>query len=228
MRGMEPGAIRARSAAYGRRVEKAAMHLGSSRDALAGLVRDGHVFGVTKGQFSMIDLAAAALEKTGPADVAVWTWCIADYEVDAIGAFLVNGNIRTFRMVMDWAGAQRDMPIVQSLQERYGVDCIRVTKTHAKIIMVSNADWKVCIRGSMNLNANPRFEQFDASEGGPAYEVMDGVMAELWERAKPLPVKRLKHADAVSLLDAPQPVPRMATTDWAAGGKASWWQSPNV
>ena len=172
----------------------------------------------------MIDIAAAVLEKTGPADVAVWTWCIADYEVEAIGAFIARDEITGFRLVMDWAGAQRDMPIVSDLQERYGIDCIRVTKTHAKIVMVSNADWKVVIRGSMNLNANPRFEQFDVSDGGPAWGVMDGIMVEMWERAKPIPVRKLKHSDAVAALgvngDASQPVP---TPDWASGGSASWW-----
>ncbi len=220
--GLAPAAIRSKSSAFGRRKEKSAQHLGSARDAIAGFGRDGHVFGITKGQFSMIDIAAAVLEKTGPADVAVWTLCIADYEVEAIGAFIGSGAIRDFRLVMDWAGAQRDMPIVSDLQARFGLDCIRVTKTHAKIVMVSNADWKVVIRGSMNLNSNPRFEQFDVSDGGAAWDVMDDVMVEMWDRAKPLPVRKLKHGDAVGLLNAgvAHPAP---TLDWAAGGSADWW-----
>ena len=226
LKGLEPVEIKARGAAFAKRKERAAEHLGSARGALASFARDGHVFGITKGQFSMIDIAAAVLEKTGPADVAVWTWCIADYEVDAIGAFLQSGDIRGFRLVMDWAGAQRDMPIVSQLQERFGLDCIRVTKTHAKIVMVSNADWKVVIRGSMNLNSNPRFEQFDVSDGGPAWDVMDGVMLEMWERARPIPVRKLKHRDAVAALAA-STVAVAPTLDWAAGGNANWWSNAN-
>lgn len=225
--GLAPGLIKSRSSAFGRRCEKSAQCFEMASAAIAGLERDGHVFGITKGQFSMIDIASAVLEKTGPADVAVWTWCIAEYEVEAIGAFINSGDIRDFRLVMDWAGAQRDMPIVADLQKRFGLDCIRVTKTHAKIVMISNEDWKVVIRGSMNLNANPRFEQFDASDGGAAWAVMDEVMVEMWERSKPLPVRRLKHSDAVDLLGVGS-IAAAPTPDWAAGGDLSWWGGANA
>ena len=198
--GIDPRAIRARGSATAKRIERAGEFLGSARDALGDFDRGSHLFGVTKGAFSMIDIAAAVLEKTGPADVACWTWCIADYEVEAFGAFLGDGRVRKFRLVMDWAGAQRDMPLVSDMQQRFGLDCIRVTKTHAKIVTLATDDgWRVVIRGSMNLNANPRFEQFDVSDGGPAWGVIDGVMVELWERAKPLPVRQLRHADAVGV-----------------------------
>jgi hypothetical protein len=220
--GLAPDKIKARSNAGAKRRESAALCLSTARDALVDFGRDRHVFGITKGQFSMIDIAAAVLERTGPADVSVWTWCIAEYEVSAVTAFMVNGRVRDFRLVMDWAGAQRDMPLVADLQERFGLDCIRVTKTHAKIVMIANEDWRVVIRGSMNLNSNPRFEQFDVSDGGPAYTVMADVMTELWDRAKPLPVRRMKHSDAVAGLGSANTA-SAPTPDWAAGGQSAWW-----
>ena len=83
-------------------------------------------------------------------------------------------------MLMDWAGAQRDMPLVGDLQDRFGLDCIRVTKNHAKIVLVSTEDgWRVTLRGSMNLNANPRFEQFDVSDDPAIHGTVDDVMAEI-------------------------------------------------
>lgn len=177
--------------------------LDHARAALAPFQRGAHVFGVNKGQFSAIDLAAAVLEVTGPADVSVWTWCIAEYEVEAISAFLGDGRIRSFRLVMDWAGAKRDMPLVADLQARYGIDCIRVTKTHAKLISVSTDDgWRILVRGSMNLNANPRFEQFDVSDDAAVFGVVREIEDELWARGKALPVGRLKHSDATALLAA--------------------------
>jgi len=220
---VEPGAVRAPSAALQKRRGSAARCLGAASEALAGLGRGMHVFGLTKGQFSMIDLSAAVLAITGPAEVAVWTWCIAEYEVEALTAFMADRRILALRMVMDWAGAQRDMPVVAELQARFGDDWIRVTKTHAKIVTVSNADgWRVVIRGSINLNANPRFEQFDVSDDPAVFGVVDGVMTELWARGKPLPVSRLAHADAVALLAVEQqPV---AAPSWAPGaGGSNWW-----
>ena len=150
----------------------------------------------------MIDIAGAALSVAGPADVSVWTWCIAEYEVEAFSAFFNDGRVRGIRVVMDWAGAQRDMPLTVDLQEKFGADCIRVTKTHAKIVTIRNADgWRIVIRGSMNLNANPRFEQFDISDDSGIFDVVAGVEAELWERGKALPVKKLRHCDADNLFD---------------------------
>src|SRR4051812_6821730 len=129
--------VRGVSPAHVRRQQRAAVCLDVAAAALADFTRGSHIFGLTKGQFSMIDLVAAVLDRVGAADVAVWTWCIAEYEVEAVSAFIADGRIRQFRMLMDWAGAQRDMPLVGDLQDRFGLDCIRVTKNHAKIVLVS-------------------------------------------------------------------------------------------
>ncbi len=219
--GLAPGAFGARTAAFEKRRESAARCEGLAVAALAEFRAGGHLFGLTKGQFSMIDIAAAMLARTGAADVTVWTWCIADYEIEAIGAFVVSEAIRSFRLVVDWAGAQRDMPVLADLQARFGDDCIRVTKNHAKVAMIANAEWSVVIRGSMNLNANPRFEQFDVSDGGAAWDVMSGVTEELWRRGKPVPVGRLSHADAADLLGGSAAAePRLG---WAPRLDGEWW-----
>jgi hypothetical protein len=221
--GVDPGALRsARSAkALERRHKAAGLALEHAKAALAELGRGVHVFGLTKGQFSMIDLAAAVLDLTGPADVSLWTWCIAEYEVQAVSAFLNEGRIRSFRMVMDWAGAKRDMPLVADLQGRYGNDCIRVTKTHAKVVTVANeAGWRVVIRGSMNLNNNPRFEQFDVSDDPAVFGVVAGLEAELWQRGKALAVAELAHRDATDLLGVAEAKTHGAPPAWAASLKA--------
>jgi len=194
-----------------RRRSSAASCLHSAVQALADFDRGLHVFGLTKGQFSMIDLAAAVLARTGPARVTVWTWCIAEYEVEAFAAFMNDSTIESLKVVMDWAGARRDMPLIDDLQGRFGLDCIRVTKNHAKIVTIAtDSDWRVTIRGSMNLNANPRFEQFDVSDDAAIFDVVDGMMAEMWAAGKPLPARRPRHSDAAGLLgvgEAAVPVP---------------------
>lgn len=206
-----------------RRRSEAAIALTTARDALATWGRGAHVFGTNKGQFSAIDLAAAVLERTGPAEVSVWTWCIAEYEVQAMTAFLLDGRVATFRLVMDWAGAQRDMPLISDMQERFGLDCIRVTKTHAKIVTVATAcGWRVVIRGSMNLNANRRFEQFDVSDDAAVYGVVRTIEDELWARGKALPIGKLTHREATALLDAGEAEAAAAPPSWAPTAKR-WW-----
>ena len=218
----DPADMRARgtTGAYKRREASAARCLASAKEALAGFEQGAHVFGLTKGQFSMIDIADAVLAITGPADVAIWTWCIAEYEVEAITKFLIDKRVESLRMVMDWTGAQRDMPVVEELQQRFGMDCIRVTKTHAKIVTVATeCGWRVTIRGSMNLNSNPRFEQFDVSDDERIYAVVEDMMVELWERGKPLPVRKLHHASATALL-ASSDANAYEAPAWAAGLKS--------
>jgi hypothetical protein len=170
----------------------------------------------------MIDIAAAALDVTGPAEIALWTWCIAEYEVEAFSMFFADRRVSALRVVMDWAGAQRDMPLLADLQERFGVDCIRVTKNHAKIVTIATeCGWRVTIRGSMNLNANPRFEQFDISDDAAVFDPVDEVMEELWRDGKPLPVDKLAHADAVTLFGAGDVV--APPTNWGPPADRKWF-----
>lgn len=221
--GVAPATVRAKGStpAYAKRKAGAALALDTARNALKGFDRGGHLFGMNKGQFSMIDIASALLARVGVADVSVWTWCIAEYEVEAVSAFLDAGSIRSYRMVMDWAGANRDMPLIGEMQERYGDDCIRVTMTHAKIVTIATDDgWRIVVRGSMNLNNNPRFEQFDVSDDVATYDMVRGIEAELWERGKPLPVKRLRHHDATALLHAGEVTAPAAS--WAQATRG-WW-----
>lgn len=170
----------------------------------------------------MIDIATAALEICGPAEVSVWTWCIAEYEVEAFSSFFIDQRVSALRVVMDWAGAQRDMPLVGDLQERFGVDCIRVTKTHAKIVTIATeCGWRIVIRGSMNLNANPRFEQFDVSDDEGIFDAVTEVEEELWRDGKALPVRKLAHSDAVELLGAGDVV--APPTNWGPPVDRKWF-----
>ena len=50
---------------------------------------------------------------------------------------------------------------------------------HAKIAMIEADGLRLLLRGSMNLNFNPRFEQFDLSEGGPAFDLVRSIEDEL-------------------------------------------------
>jgi hypothetical protein len=224
----DPGARRGlRSAAVAkalaRRQSTAALTLELASDALARLERGGHVFGLTKGQFSMIDIASALLDKVGPARVSVWTWCIAAYEIEAFTAFMRDSRITQLRMVMDYSAARRDQPLLAEMQHRFGVECLRVAKTHAKILTIaSESGWRLVARGSMNLNFNPRFEQFDVSDGGGAFDVMAEIEAEIWRNSPALPVARVSHDKAVDVLAiGGQPdVPGWAA---AAASVKQWW-----
>ena len=219
---MLPGCQAARVLA--RREGTAALALGHAAEALAGLTRGGHVFGLTKGQFSMIDVAAALLDRVGPARLSIWTWCIAAYEVAAVTAFMADQRVTDLRMVLDYSAARRDMPLLADLQGRFGDDCLRVTKTHAKILTIAtDCGWRLVARGSMNLNFNPRFEQFDVTDGPDTFDLVAGLEDALWQAAPPVPVARASHEAAADLLAKAGGAPDLP--GWAASLTESkqWW-----
>lgn len=153
-----------------------------ARDTIAGFGHDMDVAGLTFGQFSLLDLIEAALEITGPADVAVSTWSAGFYDVDAAKRFQELGSIRSIRFVMDIARKQGQANVVD-VADLFGPDAIRTVRSHAKFVVITNESWDVLITSSMNLNLNPRIEHFDmtddAERAGMFLEFVDALFEEL-------------------------------------------------
>ncbi len=159
--------------------------LRTAADCIGEVVKDMALFAVTRGQFSMIDCIQHCLAKMGPSRLTVWTWCIADYEIETFEWLLRAGGITEALLVIDRAGEQqvsktrsfRDGSIDKTEKQgalmgrwkaKFGPESIRVCLNHAKIATLDNGTLNLLIRGSMNLNHNPRFEQLDITEGaGP-------------------------------------------------------------
>lgn len=156
----------------------------SARDTIAGFGHEMDVAGLTYGQFSLLDLIQATLEITGPADVAIATWSAGFYDVEAAERFRDSGMIRSIRFVMDSSG-KRGQATVGDVAEIFGEESVRATRSHAKFALVSNDEWDVLITSSMNLNLNPRCEQFemtdDPERAAVFHEFVDAVFTDLPE-----------------------------------------------
>jgi len=161
------------------RAGRAIESLGSAADAIGPIEAGLRVFLLTRGQFSMLDMVQHCIREIGPCAVSVWTWAIADYEVEAMAALMATEAITAARLVVDRSAEQRSAPTIEAWRRRFGADAVRVCKNHAKIARVWTADRRVLLRGSMNLNFNPRFEQADITEGGPEFDLVAGIEAEL-------------------------------------------------
>lgn len=156
----------------------------SARDTIRGFGHDMDVCGLTYGQFSLLDLIDAALEITGPADVTISTWSAGFYDVEAAERFRDSGRIRSIRFIMD-SSAKRGQATVGDVGEIFGRETVRATRSHAKFALIVNAEWSVLITSSMNLNLNPRCEQFEMTDDPERAAVFaafaDAVFAELPE-----------------------------------------------
>ncbi len=145
-----------------------------------GTVEHGmSLFAITRGQCSMIDVVQYLISQIGKASVSVWTWAAGDHEAKAFEWMLQSGQLETASIVIDRSAEHRNTPLVERWRERFGPESVRVIFTHAKIARVWNSDWRFVVRGSMNLNQNPRYEQFDLTEGGPEFDLIAGVEASL-------------------------------------------------
>jgi hypothetical protein len=151
----------------------------SAADALGPLPPGDAVFCLTRGQFSMIDAVLHTLDVLGPAHVSLWTWTIADYEVQAFTSMRSDARIMSGRLIIDSGARSKNAPLLSAWWSTFGPESIRYVLTHAKIARVWTPTRKVLLRGSMNLNHNPRFEQLDATCDGPDFDLVAQVEDEL-------------------------------------------------
>lgn len=155
----------------------------SAAEAVAGLERDGmELFGLTKGQFSLTDMIEAILEKTGPADLSISTWTAANGDVTRMLELLNSGVIRSCRWLVDLTFMRRCPQLTSEIRAKFGADAIRVTKTHAKFCTITNNDWQIALRSSMNLNQNPRMESFQVGHDPVLCQFLSEVLDDVWKR----------------------------------------------
>lgn len=134
------------------------------------------IFGLTKGDFSMIDILRHVAREIGPCDIDVGTWTAAAAEIGQAFDMLNDGNIRRLRFLVDRSFPQRQPKYFAALRQRFGADCVRLARFHAKFILLENERFSVAVRTSMNLNLNERIEFYELSEGSPISDYLRQVV----------------------------------------------------
>jgi hypothetical protein len=111
--------------------------------------------------------------------VSIWTWAIAEYEIETLTGLMLRPDILSARLVLDQSADKRSPQLVEAWRERWGADQVRILRNHAKIARIWNDRFRVLARGSFNLNFNPRAEQLDIDEGSPAFDLVASIEDEL-------------------------------------------------
>jgi hypothetical protein len=145
---------------HGTRGESAARCIGE-------IAKGGDIFGLTKGDFSMIDILRHIAKQIGPCNIDIGTWTAAAADIKQAETMLNDKNILSMRWLVDRSFPARQPKYFQSLSEKFGKDCVRLARFHAKFILLENEEYSVAVRTSMNLNENKRIEFFEISEGSP-------------------------------------------------------------
>jgi hypothetical protein len=117
------------------------------------------------GQFSLIDLITAIVERIGPADVRLSTWTTGIKDMETALALLDTGRFKSLQILTDRSFPSRQPAYAARLVQLFGSEAVVCTQVHAKVVVLRAPGWAVTVRSSMNLNRNDRFEQFDLDEG---------------------------------------------------------------
>lgn len=155
----------------------------NAADAIIGFSREVDVFGFTKGQFSLIELIEEAIKKTGPAHLTISTWTAKTADLRDVLTFLDKGHILSARFLIDYSFQRRQPEVAQAIRNKFGAGSVKVSQNHAKFFMLENKDgWNVVCKTSMNLNTNPRFEDFDLSNDLGLFEFMKTMVDEIFNK----------------------------------------------
>ena len=136
-----------------------------SDDVLKNFSKDCRILGLTRGQFSLIDLLRSVLKKTGDAHVICTTWSAGIKDAHQVEWLMRDNKVKTFNLITDHSYSTRQRKYAVTIEELFGKENIRTSEIHAKFLLIHNEEYKVCIRTSMNLNANKTCENFELDEG---------------------------------------------------------------
>lgn len=158
----------------------AAECFGNAQTALGTMERGCHKFIITRGQFGMIDLILSILDQVGPSHVTAWVWSIADWEIQTIEHLIADRRVLSADLLIDYASITKKGATIKGWIDRFGPGSVKFIVNHAKIVRIWNDDgWKICMRGSCNLNYNPRFEQVDIDDCSPAFDLVAKIEDEI-------------------------------------------------
>jgi len=138
-------------------------------------------FGFNKGQFSLVDLIDAVLDFTGPAEGVISTWTAATADLRRVHLFIERRRLLSVKWIVDFSFENRAPEFAKLLREVFGDENIRTFRTHAKFALLSAGDWRVVLQTSMNLNQNPRIENFWLADDPELYAEFSSLVDEVFD-----------------------------------------------
>ena len=92
---------------------------------------------------------------------------------------MIDGRLVSASLIIDKGAQRKNAEIIKGWVGKFGPKSVRFALNHAKIATVESEKFRILLRGSMNLNFNPRFEQFDLTEGGEDFDLVRKIENEL-------------------------------------------------
>lgn len=191
---------------HGTRGESAARCIGE-------ITKGCEIFGLTKGDFSMIDILRHIAKQIGPCRIDIGTWTAAAAEIKQAFDMIEDKNIIGMRWLVDRSFPARQGKYYRSLLDKFWQDSVRLARFHAKFILLENDNYTVAVRTSMNLNENKRIEFYEISEGSPISGYLRQVVDFHFASPSEDSYAAFKDFDIVDQVKAEQPQQKLSGWD---------------
>lgn len=112
----------------------------------------------TRGAFDLVQLVLYILKQTGPADVVIASYSIAEQTLKTLLRMVETGEILSIRFLIDNRVRSISPKPFDFLVTSFP-DCYRCLALHAKVALIGNADWQITVIGSQNATHNPKLER---------------------------------------------------------------------
>ncbi len=165
-----------------RREIKKLLRKQDAREFVGDLKPGFHVWGLTRGQFSLIDTIRAVTDQTGPVAFTLATWTVAKADLNALIELLTPERFTRIRLLLDCTFQRRQPSLFQHIKTTFGADAIQITHTHAKFMLFESDAWKIICRTSMNLNFNPRIEDIELKDDPVLFDFLNDWMNAFWSK----------------------------------------------
>lgn len=185
------------SSAIASRRARAVESFGNCQDALGAVGPGYSIFAITRGQWSLIDaILHLFASHPGPVRLSLWTWTLVDYELEVLTKLAAQERIESALLVIDLSARNVNSGVLSEWRARFGSESVKFLRSHAKLCTLEFTDsgLRYLLRTSANLNHNPRFEQFDATEGGADFDLVREIEADV----RQLPTDANTHASLVA------------------------------
>lgn len=132
------------------------------------------IFGISKGQFSKIDIIKHCLNEIGVCDVSIATWTAANSDISVAEMLLKNAKINSCIFMLDRSFPTRQPKYFKKLLSLQGETLkFCLGNSHAKFVTLRNDQFNLAVRTSMNLNKNRRIETFEISDSPELCDYLD-------------------------------------------------------
>jgi len=175
-----PGVIRDEQTNLDARQLKTVFRQESAADFVGTLTPGFHLYGLSKGQFSLVDVIRAVIAQTGPCDLGLATWTIGWTTIAELKDLKEKAQILSARMLLDSSMQWRKSSLLAGITEVFGRASVVTTRNHCKFVTFSNPAWKIVCKTSANLTRNEGIEDVELKDDPHLLAFFDAFLGEVF------------------------------------------------